>query len=95
MIDPSCSDCAHWDSRDWVVGYCQEITDHLRHDPVLCVHGLASCRTAAKGRCSRFEPSSEARSEYMAEERHLADLRAGAGRDYPGSLHAAGRNISL
>jgi len=95
MIDPRCSDCVHWDSRDWVVGYCQEITDHVRHDLALCVHGLASCRTSASGHCSRFEPSAESRSEYLAEERHLADLRSGAGRYYPGSLHAAGRDISF
>ena len=87
MIDPRCADCHHWDSRDWLVGYCQEISDHLRHDPALAVHGLATCRTSAQGRCTRFEASAEAKQEIMAEERHHTELRAAAGQHYPGSLH--------
>lgn len=87
MFDPRCADCVHWDSRDWLVGFCHEITDHLRHDPILKVQGLSTCRTSAQGRCSRFEASEQALDELRAEERHQAELRAGAGRDYPQSLH--------
>lgn len=87
MIDPHCALCAHWDTRDGLVGFCPEITEHLRLAPGLAVHGLAPCRTAASGRCTRFEPSEDARSEQRAADRHQADLRRAAGRDYPATLN--------
>jgi len=86
MMEPRCVDCVHWDSRDSLAGFCQEITDHLRQDPLLLVHGLATCRTASSGHCARFEPSGQALDEIRAETAHRRDMLRGAGRDYPLSL---------
>lgn len=86
MIEPRCVDCTHWDSRDGLAGFCQEITEYLLGDTSLLVRGLATCRTAASGRCSRFEPSAEAREEEAAMLRHRRDLRVDAGSAYPASL---------
>jgi hypothetical protein len=85
-LEPRCADCARWDSRDSLAGFCQEITDHLRQDPLLAVHGLATCRTAASGHCARFDPSRQALDEYEAEAAHQGNMRRAAGRDYPASL---------
>lgn len=85
-LEPRCADCVHWDSRDSLAGFCQEITDHLRQDPLLLVQGLAACRTSASGRCARFEPSRQALDESRAEAAHSRDMRRAAGRDYPSSL---------
>lgn len=89
MIDPNCADCVHWDSRDGLVGFCAEITDHLGNDPVVLVHGLAPCRTSASGRCARFEASGQALDRLGAERAHLRALARGAGTDYPASLAPA------
>lgn len=86
MIEPRCAACVHWDSRDALTGFCQEVTNHLRHDGELMIQGLATCRTAASGRCFRFDPSQEALREAWAEAKHHRDLRRCAGRDYPASL---------
>lgn len=86
MIEPRCAACVHWDSRDALTGFCQEVTDHLRHDGELMILGLATCRTAASGRCFRFDPSPEALRLAQAERKHLRERRLGAGRDYPASL---------
>jgi len=87
MPEPACEHCVHWDSRDALVGFCQEITDHLRLDAALALRGLAACRTAASGRCARFEPSGEALEQELAEARHLRALARDAGRHYPASLN--------
>lgn len=87
MIEPACADCVHWDSRDGLVGYCQEITGHFSLDAEVLVHGLAPCRTSARGRCRRFAPSDAAREQAEAEERHMREMRLSAGRDYPMSLN--------
>lgn len=89
MIEPNCTDCAHWDSRDGLVGFCGELTGHLGSDPVVLVRGLAPCRTAAAGRCTMFEASREARERAVQEREHLRALAASAGRDYPASLAPA------
>lgn len=81
-----CANCSNWDTRDSLVGFCQEITEHLRQDAALLVHGLAACRTSATGWCLRFELSGEAREEADAEARHRRELRGAAGEDYPASL---------
>lgn len=86
MISPRCVDCDHWDSRDSLAGFCREITEYLQNDPSLLVHGLAMCRTAASGRCSRFEPSPEALAEEKGELLHGRELEREAGYSYPGSL---------
>ena len=86
MIEPRCSACVHWDSRDALTGFCQEVTDHLRHDGELMIQGLATCRTGASGSCFRFEPSPSAEQEVREERRRIRALNSGAGRDYPASL---------
>lgn len=87
MIQPHCANCAHWDTRDGLVGFCPEITEHVRLMQSLVIRGLAPCRTAAAGRCARFEPSEEAQAEQRAVTRHEDDLRRAAGRDYPATLN--------
>lgn len=86
VMDPACVDCAHWDSRDGLVGFCPEVTAALRLDLNVLVHGLAPCRTMARGRCALFEPGLEALAEARAEAAHRADLEGEAGRSYPASL---------
>ena len=81
-----CANCSNWDTRDSLVGFCQEITEHLRLDAAVLAHGLAVCRTAATGWCLRFEISGEAREEAAAESRHRREQRLAAGKDYPASL---------
>ncbi|WP_243438834.1 hypothetical protein [Fundidesulfovibrio soli] len=81
-----CANCSNWDTRDSLVGFCQEITEHLRLDAALLVHGLATCRTSATGWCLRFGLSGEARAESEAESRHQRELRGAAGQDFPASL---------
>lgn len=87
MIEPNCADCVHWDSRDGLVGYCQEITGHFSLDGEVLVHGLAQCRTSARGRCRRFAPSDAAREQAEAEERHMREMLLSVGKDYPMSLN--------
>jgi len=89
VIGARCADCAHWESKDGLCGTCEEITEALRLTPLM-VHGLAPCRTAASGHCTRFDPSGEAMEAAADEAAHAADLRRGAGIDYPGSLSRAG-----
>jgi len=86
VMDTRCANCTHWDSRDGLVGFCPEITDGLRLQLDLLVHGLAPCRTAASGRCLRFEASEEALDEAREAEQEQAAQRLGAGREYPRSL---------
>lgn len=74
--EPRCADCVHWESRDGLVGTCQEITDHLLQDPQLLLQGLAPCRTAASGRCQRYESSDEARELMEDEAVHWRTLRS-------------------
>ncbi len=87
MIRRQCANCAHWDSRDALVGFCPEITEHFRLDRAARVRGLSTCRTAAAGGCLFFEPSEEASREAHDEHLHALNLRAGAGQDYPVSLN--------
>ncbi|GAB6038137.1 hypothetical protein JCM15519_26960 [Fundidesulfovibrio butyratiphilus] len=86
MIEPRCALCAHWDTRDALVGWCQEITGVFRALPETCVDGLATCRTAAVGSCRLFTPSDETLREEKAWKDHENDLRRAAGTDYPASL---------
>ena len=85
-VELRCADCVHWDSRDSLVGCCREITDHFLQDTALLVRGLAVCRTAASGQCSRFERSGQAREGMESERDHVRSLCAGAGDEYPASL---------
>ena len=86
MIETRCAHCANWDSRDGLVGFCPEITESLRQQLELLVHGLAPCRTSAGGRCLRFEASEEALSEAREADQEREALRLDAGRGYPLSL---------
>lgn len=87
MPESACEHCAHWDSRDALVGFCQEITDHFLLDKALALRGLAPCRTASTGRCVRFEPSPEALRQERAERLHLRALARDNGLYYPASLN--------
>lgn len=87
QVAPLCVNCGNWDTRDSVVGYCQEITERLRMVQEVLVHGLAPCRTSANGGCLCFDPSEDAVREACEEIRHLQALRRGAGDDYPASLN--------
>lgn len=92
-IDVCCANCAHWDSKDSLSGYCEEITEALRLTP-LRVNGLHMCETSANGHCQMFDASSEAIKEADAEEAYMADLRSDTGTYYPASLTCAGRGRS-
>jgi len=85
-VEPRCAHCAHWDTRDALVGWCEELTGVFRLLPETGVDGLATCRTAAAGSCRLFAPSEDVLREEKAQRDHENDLRRASGADYPASL---------
>lgn len=78
MIEPRCADCANWDSKNGLTGFCEELTECLKlteFDP----SGLMPCQMVASGRCKLFEPPEEAVGEARDEVAHMNDLRREAG----------------
>ena len=80
----ACCNCAHWDTKDSMTGYCQRLTDAVRDEHQ--AHGLAILQTQSMGGCDEFEPSVEAQLEAESVRRHQNDLWHEAGDSYPLSL---------
>ena len=86
IIDMKCANCAYWESRNGIKGFCPELTDSAMMLLEMPKGSLTMCETVAAGRCDRFEASHEAKQEAHDEAAHMADMRRGAGTDYPASL---------
>lgn len=52
----TCVGCAHWESKDGLVGWCEELAEALRLNQEILVHGLLPVQTRHSGRCNLLEP---------------------------------------
>lgn len=81
-MERKCANCENRDDK----GFCETITEFLRLDSAILVHGLPTIQMPDNGWCIRFEPSATAIGEEIEAKREFAHLNSEAGRSYPASL---------